>query len=69
MLQLFSYVAQTERELNHQRTMEGIAAAKARGVQFGRKPMVFQQENLRRRIFVLRKEFDAFCRIVYRSEY
>ena len=39
VLQLFSYVAQTERELNHQRTMEGIAAAKARGVQFGRKPM------------------------------
>ena len=25
--------------MNHQRTMEGIAAAKARGVQFGRKPM------------------------------
>lgn len=39
VLQLFSYVAQTERELNHQRTMEGIAAAKARGVQFGRKPL------------------------------
>ena len=39
MFQLFSYVAQTEREMNHQRTMEGIAAAKARGVQFGRKPM------------------------------
>ena len=39
VLQLFSYVAQTEREMNHQRTMEGIAAAKARGVQFGRKPM------------------------------
>ena len=39
MLQLFSYVAQTEREMNHQRTMEGIAAAKAKGVQFGRKPL------------------------------
>ena len=39
VLQLFSYVAQTERDMNHQRTMEGIAAAKARGVQFGRKPM------------------------------
>ena len=39
VLQIFSYVAQTEREMNHQRTMEGIAVAKARGVQFGRKPM------------------------------
>ena len=39
VLQLFSYVAQTEREMNHQRTMEGIAAAKAKGVQFGRKPL------------------------------
>ena len=38
VLQLFSYVAQTERDMNHQRTMEGIAAAKARGVEFGRPP-------------------------------
>lgn len=39
VLQLLSYVAQTERELIHQRQMEGIAAAKARGVRFGRRPM------------------------------
>ncbi len=39
VLQLFSYVAQMEREMNHQRTMEGIAAAKARGVRLGRPPM------------------------------
>ena len=31
VLQLLSYVAQTEREFNHQRQAEGIAAAKARG--------------------------------------
>ena len=37
VLQLLSYVAQTEREFNHQRQAEGIAAAKARGVHFGRK--------------------------------
>ena len=38
VLQLLSYVAQTEREFIRQRQAEGIAAAKARGVKFGRKP-------------------------------
>ena len=37
VMQLLSYVAQTEREFNRQRQAEGIAAAKARGVQFGRR--------------------------------
>lgn len=37
--QVFSYVAETERNMNHQRTMEGLAAARARGVKFGRKPI------------------------------
>ncbi|MCQ4636180.1 recombinase family protein [Anaerovorax odorimutans] len=36
VLQLLSYVAQTERENIRQRQTEGIAAAKARGVRFGR---------------------------------
>ena len=36
VLQLLSYVAQTEREFIRQRQREGIAAAKARGVRFGR---------------------------------
>lgn len=36
VLQLLSYVAQTERENIRQRQAEGIAAAKKRGVQFGR---------------------------------
>jgi DNA invertase Pin-like site-specific DNA recombinase len=35
VLQLLSYVAQTERENIRQRQAEGIAAAKARGVHFG----------------------------------
>ncbi len=39
VLQLLSYVAQTEREFIRQRQFEGIAAAKARGVKFGREPM------------------------------
>ena len=38
VLQLLSYVAQTERENIRQRQAEGIAAAKARGVKFGRPP-------------------------------
>ncbi len=40
VLQLLSYVAQTEREFIRQRQAEGIAAAKAKGVKFGRAPMV-----------------------------
>lgn len=36
VLQILSYVAQTERENIRQRQMEGIAAAKIRGVRFGR---------------------------------
>ena len=38
VLQLLSYVAETERTFIHQRQAEGIAAAKARGVRFGREP-------------------------------
>ena len=40
VLQLLSYVAQTERDFIKQRQAEGIAAAKARGVRFGRLPSV-----------------------------
>ena len=39
VLQLLSYVAQTEREFIKQRQAEGIAAAKRRGLRFGRKPL------------------------------
>lgn len=38
VLQILSYVAQTERENIRQRQKEGIAAAKKRGVRFGRPP-------------------------------
>ena len=44
VLQLLSYIAQTEREFIRQRQAEGIAAAKERGVQFGRKPMEKPEE-------------------------
>jgi len=39
VLQILSYVAQQEREFTKQRQAEGIAAAKARGVKFGRPPL------------------------------
>jgi len=39
VLQILSYVAQQEREFIRQRQAEGIAAAKARGVKFGKPPM------------------------------
>lgn len=39
VLQLLSYVAQTEREFIRKRQAEGIAAAKQQGVKFGRRPM------------------------------
>jgi len=44
VLQLLSYVAQTEREFTRQRQAEGIAAAKARGVHFGRRPIRMPEE-------------------------
>lgn len=39
VLQLLSYVAQTEREFIKRRQAEGIAAARARGVRFGKRPL------------------------------
>lgn len=38
VLQVLSFVAENERTTIHQRQAEGIAAAKARGVRFGRPP-------------------------------
>lgn len=38
VLQILSFVAQSERESIRRRQAEGIAAAKAKGVRFGRKP-------------------------------
>lgn len=47
VLQLLSYVAQIERENIHQRQAEGIAAARERGVRFGRprieRPAVYER--------------------------
>ncbi len=39
VLQILSFVAQSERENIHKRQEQGIAAAKAKGVKFGRPPL------------------------------
>jgi len=39
VIQILGYVSEKERELNHERQAAGIAAAKERGVVFGRRPM------------------------------
>lgn len=44
VLQILSYVAQTEREFIKQRQAEGIAAAQRRGVKFGRDKLDLPQE-------------------------
>ena len=41
VLQILSFVAESERELIHKRQAEGIAAAKARGIRFGRPKKTF----------------------------
>lgn len=56
VLQLLSYVAQTEREFIRQRQAEGIAAAKARGVKFGRRPMQRPAE-----FESVRREWEVGC--------
>lgn len=51
VLQILAYVAQTERENIRQRQWEGIAAAKQRGVRFGRprKPVPPEFEEIRQK--------------------
>lgn len=49
VLQTLAYVAQKERESIRQRQAEGIAAAKARNVHFGRQPMLRPSEYERLR--------------------
>ena len=59
VLQLLSYVAQTEREFIHQRQAEGIAVAKAQGVRFGRPPLVQPKEFPAVHQAWLKKEISA----------
>lgn len=59
VLQLLSYVAQTEREFIRQRQAEGIAAAKVRGVKFGRAPLVRPPEFEELKAIFLNGEISA----------
>lgn len=43
VLQLLSFVAENERNMTLQRQAEGIAAAKARGVRFGKRPLPYPE--------------------------
>lgn len=68
VLQLLSYVAQIERENIRQRQAEGIAAAKARGVSFGRprKKRPANYGETREAYWggrITRKEAAARCRV------
>ncbi len=68
VLQLLSFVAENERDNIRQRQAEGIAAAKARGVQFG-KPMIPLPENFPELYRqwqagnISIKEFARFCKM------
>ena len=54
--QILAYVAETERSFIRSRQSEGIAAARARGVQFGRQKMEVPQE------------FQRYCRLWSQGE-
>ena len=59
VLQILSYVAQTEREYIRQRQKEGIAAAKQRGVKFGRPKKQVPEEFARLREKWMDKEMTS----------
>ena len=59
VLQILSYVAQTERKNIRQRQREGIAAAKQRGVKFGRPKKQVPEEFARLREKWMQKEVSS----------
>lgn len=58
-LSILSFVAQTEREFISRRQAEGIAAAKAKRVRFGRKPKDRPNEYEKIKLAWLRGELSA----------
>lgn len=72
VLQLLSYVAQTEREFIRRRQAEGIAAAKARGVHFGRRktritPQIRRAAEEYRAGLCSAREAAAYCGISHKT--
>ncbi len=59
VLQILSYVAQTERDFIHQRQAEGIAAAKKRGVKFGRERVLPPPDFEKAKQQFIQKELTA----------
>ncbi|MBO5020425.1 MAG: recombinase family protein [Clostridia bacterium] len=59
VLQILSYVAQVERENIRQRQAEGIAAARARGVKFGRKKIEVHPDFLEYKQMYINGEISA----------
>lgn len=59
VLQLLSYVAQTERDYIRQRQAEGIAAARAKGIHLGRRPKPYP-ENFEEYYTLWRKKVLTF---------
>jgi DNA invertase Pin-like site-specific DNA recombinase len=59
VLQILSYVAQTEREFNRQRQAEGIAIALEKGIKFGRQPKARPKNFEEIRTAWQRKEISA----------
>ena len=66
VLQILSFVAQSERENIRQRQAEGIAAAKARGVSFGR-PAVPEPDNFRHVVSLWREHKIDFTSALERT--
>ncbi len=61
VLQLLSYVAQTEREFIKQRQREGIEAARANGMHLGRKAMELPDNFVEVREMWQKQEISARC--------
>lgn len=68
VLQLLSFVAENERDNIRQRQAEGIAAAKARGIRFG-KPKIHMPDNFPElyrqweKDFISTQDFAALCNV------
>lgn len=74
VLQLLSFVAENERDNIRQRQAEGIAAAKARGIQFG-KPKILMPDNFPELYrqwegnYISTKDFAALCNVGHSTLY